>query len=121
MHKLIFVGHLQPNDEVEVTNRTILHDLKTRLNESKDLWVEELYPILWAYQMTPHISTRESSFNLAYGTEAVFPLEIGLLSMRIEQYVEPSNLDCRRADLNLLSEVWQQAQIRMAAYRQRVI
>ena len=104
-----------------MTNRIILHGLKPRLNEAKGLWIEELYPVLWAYQITPHILTVESPFNLAYGTEAVFPLEIGLLSMRIEQYVEPSNLDCRRADLNLLSEVWQQAQIRMAAYRQRVI
>ena len=48
-HKLTSVGHPQSNDEVEVTNRTILHDLKTRLNEAKDLWMEKLYPVLWTY------------------------------------------------------------------------
>ena len=45
-YKLTSVGHPQSNGEMEVTNRTILHDLKIRLNEAKDLWVEELYLIL---------------------------------------------------------------------------
>ena len=98
----------------------ILYRLKIQLNETKNLRVEELYPILWIYQTTPRIPLGESPFNLAYGTEAVIPLEIGLLSMRVEQYVEPSNSDCRRADLDLLPKVRQQAQIRMATYRQRV-
>ena len=55
--------------------------------------------------MTFHIPTRESPFNLAYGIEAMIPLEIGLPSARVEQYSEPSNSECRRADLDLLSEV----------------
>ena len=99
----------------------ILHGLKIRLNEAKGFWVKELYPILWAYRTTPRISMRESPFNLAYGIEAMIPLEIGLSSARIEQYIEPSNSECRRADLDLLSEVRQQAQVWMAAYRQRVV
>ena len=45
-YKLTSVGYPQSNEEVEVTNRTILYGLKTRLNEAKGLWVEELYPIL---------------------------------------------------------------------------
>ena len=100
-----------------MTNQTILHGLKTRLNEAKGLWLEELYPILWAYRMTPCIPTEESPFNLTYETEAVIPLEIELPSMRVEQYAKPSNVDCRRADLDLLLEVRLQAQIRMTAYR----
>ena len=36
-HRLISVGHPQSNGEVEVTNWTILHGLKTRLNEAKGL------------------------------------------------------------------------------------
>ena len=46
MHKLTSVDYPQSNGEVEVTNRTILHDLKIRLNEAKSFWMEELYPIL---------------------------------------------------------------------------
>ena len=82
--------------------------------------MEELYPILWAYRTTLCISTGESPFNLAYETEAMIPLEIRLPSTRVEQYCEPSNSECRRADLDLLSKLRQQAQIRMAAYRQRI-
>ena len=84
-----------------MTNRTILHGLKTRLNEARGLWVEELPSALWAYRTTPHVPTGESPFNLAYRTEAMIPLEIGLPSIRVEQYREPSNSECRRADLDL--------------------
>ena len=93
-YKLTSVGHPQSNDEVEVTNQTILHDLKIRLIETNSLWVEKLYPILWAYRTTPHIPIGESSFNLAYRIEAIIPLEIRLPSIRVEQYCELSNSKC---------------------------
>ena len=106
---------------MEVTKWIILHGLNTRLNKTKGLWVEELYPILWAYRTTPRISMEESSFNLVYGTEAMIPLDIRLPSARVEQYYELSNSECQRVDLELLSEVWQQAQVQMAAYQQKVV
>ena len=84
IHKLTSVGHSQSNGEVKITNRTILHDLKIRLNEAKGFWIEELYQILWAYRTTPHIPMEESSFNVAYGTKIMIPLEIRLPSTRME-------------------------------------
>ena len=45
-HRLTSIGHPQANREAKVTNRTILHGLKTRLNTIKGLWVEELHPVL---------------------------------------------------------------------------
>ena len=83
----------------------ILHDLKTRLNEAKGLWVEELPSVLWAYRTTPRVLTDESSFNLAYGIEAVIPIEVELPSMRVEKYDESSNSDHQRADLDLLPKI----------------
>ncbi|XP_073105205.1 uncharacterized protein [Elaeis guineensis] len=50
----------------------------------------------------------------------MIPLEIGLPSTRVEQYCEPGNSECRRADLDLLPELQREAQLRMASYRQRV-
>ena len=82
--------------------------------------MKELYPILWVYRITPRIPTGESPFNLAYRAKAIVPLEIGLPSVRVEQYDEPSNSEYRRADLYLLLKVRQQAQVRMTAYWQRV-
>ena len=93
-HKLISVGHPQSNREIEVTNRIILHGLKIRLNEAKGLWIEELYPVLWAYRTIPRIPMGESSFNLVYETEVMISLEIRLPSIRVEQYSESSNFEC---------------------------
>ena len=90
---------------MEVTNRTILHGLKIRLNEAKGLWIEELYLVLWAYRITPRIATGELPFNLTYGTEMMILFEVGLPSVRVEQYNESSNSECRRVDLDLLSKI----------------
>ena len=51
-HWFTSVGHSQSNSAAEVTNRTILQDLKTRLTKTKGLWAEELYSILWACRTT---------------------------------------------------------------------
>ena len=77
-HKLTSVAHPQSNGEAEVTNRTILHGLKTRLNDAKGFWADELNSILWAYRTTPRVPTGETPFSLSYGTEVVIPVETTL-------------------------------------------
>ena len=110
-HRLTSVGHPQSNGEAEVTNRTILHGLKTRLNGAKAWWVEELYPILWAYRTTPRTSTGESPYGLAFGSEAVIPVEVRLSTIRVQHYEEPSNSNRRKADLDFLLEVRSMAEV----------
>ena len=73
-------GHPQANGQVEVTNRSLLKMIKTRLEGAKGLWPEELPNILWAYRTTARTPTGETPFRLTYGTEAVIPVEIGLTS-----------------------------------------
>ena len=90
------------------------------MNVAKGLWAEELTSILWVYRTTPRTATGESPFNLAYGTEVVLPIEVSLQSLRIDNYEEPENSDLKRIDLGLLSSTRLQAQIRMAAYQQKV-
>ncbi|KAL0449357.1 UNVERIFIED_CONTAM: Retrovirus-related Pol polyprotein from transposon gypsy [Sesamum latifolium] len=51
------VGNPQANGQSEVTNRTILQHLKTRLEGAKSSWVEELSGVLWAYRTTSRSST----------------------------------------------------------------
>ena len=53
--------------------------------------MDELYHVLWAYGTTQKILTRETSFNLVFGTEVVIPIKIGLPSLRIEEYNEDTN------------------------------
>uniref|UniRef100_A0A2N9IZX2 RNA-directed DNA polymerase n=1 Tax=Fagus sylvatica TaxID=28930 RepID=A0A2N9IZX2_FAGSY len=65
--------HPQANGQVEVTNRTLLKQIKTRLEGAKGMWVEELPSILWAYRTTVRVPTGETPFKLTFGTEAVIP------------------------------------------------
>ena len=60
---------------------------------AKGAWLEELPSILWAYRTTTQTPTRETPFNLTYGTEAVILVEVGLISLRRELFDERSNDD----------------------------
>uniref|UniRef100_A0A2N9IPA1 Uncharacterized protein n=1 Tax=Fagus sylvatica TaxID=28930 RepID=A0A2N9IPA1_FAGSY len=98
-------GHPQANGQVEVTNRSLLKMIKTRLEGAKGLWPEELPNILWAYRTTARTPTGETPFRLTYGTEAVIPVEIGLTTWRTNNYDEESNADQLRSNLDLVDEV----------------
>ena len=56
----------------------ILDGIKNRLEEAKGRWVEELSSVMWTHRTTRRRSTGETPFALAYGVEAVIPLEVGL-------------------------------------------
>ncbi|KAL0448679.1 UNVERIFIED_CONTAM: hypothetical protein Slati_1424300 [Sesamum latifolium] len=71
------VNNPQANEQAEVTNRIILQQLKTRLGDAKENWVDELPRVLWAYRTTPREFTHETPFSLIYGIEVVLPAEIG--------------------------------------------
>ena len=55
--------------------------------------------------MAARTPTRETPFNLAFGTEAVIPIEIGVYSLRQAHYDEGSNNDKLRLSLDFLAEV----------------
>ncbi|KAL2235166.1 UNVERIFIED_CONTAM: Gag-Pol polyprotein [Sesamum indicum] len=97
------VGHPQSNGQIEVTNRTILQHLKTRI-KSKGSWDEELPGVLWAYRTTPRSSTGESPFCLVYGSEAIIPAEIGEETQRIANYDPVANNQARAFDLTIIEE-----------------
>ena len=77
-------AHPQSNGQAEVTIRTLKAALKTKLEDLKGNWVEYLPEVLWAYRMTQKSATRETPFALAFGIEAVAPVEVGIKSPRIE-------------------------------------
>ena len=49
--------------------------------------------------------TRETSFRLTYGTEAVISVEVGVTRIRQEVFNEESNDDHLRINLDCLDEV----------------
>uniref|UniRef100_A0A2N9GKA7 Integrase catalytic domain-containing protein n=1 Tax=Fagus sylvatica TaxID=28930 RepID=A0A2N9GKA7_FAGSY len=113
-------GHPQANGQVEVTNRSLLKMIKTRLEGAKGLWPEELPNILWAYRTTARTPTGETPFRLAYGTEAVIPVEIRLTTWRTGHHDEDNNDSQLRLNLDLLDEVRDQAKARTKVYQQRM-
>ena len=57
-------------------NQTLLKIIKTRLVGAKEAWPKELPIVLWAYRTAAKTPMGETPFNLTYGTEAVFPVEL---------------------------------------------
>ena len=97
-------AHPQSNGQAEVTIRTLKTALKTKLEDLKGKWVEYLPEVLWAYRTTRKSATQETPFALAFGTEAVAPVEIGLKSPRIELASVEHNEEALRLNLDLLNE-----------------
>ena len=56
------------------------------------------------YRTTQKSATRETPFALAFGTEAVAPVEVGIKSPRVELASEEQNDEALRLNLELLDE-----------------
>ncbi|XP_071695454.1 uncharacterized protein [Rutidosis leptorrhynchoides] len=118
--KQTFTSFYQPqgNGQVEVTNRDILQGLEKRLGKCHQGWMEELPLVLWAHRTTPKRSNGETPYSLVYGTEAVLPTEIHVLTNRTANLEE--NEENLRLNLNLKEERREAALIREAAYKKTI-
>ena len=103
-----------------MTNRTLLRIIKTKLDEAKGAWPNELPNVLWAYRTTTRTPTGETPFRLTYGTEAVIPVEIGVASTRRTTFNKEENDDKLRVNLDCLDEVRDKASSRMTEYQQKM-
>ena len=106
--------------EVEVTNRSLLKIIKTRLEGAKGIWPEELPSVLWAYRTTARTPTGETPFRLTYGSEAVIPAEVGITSYRVHNHDENRNDEAMRLQLDLVDELRTTAEQRLARYQNRM-
>ena len=97
-------AHPQSNRQAEVIVRTLKAELKPKLEDLKGKWVEYLPEVLWAYKTTRKSTTQETPFALAFGTEAVDPVEVGLKSLRIELANIEHNEEALRLNPDLLEE-----------------
>ena len=112
-------GHPQDNGQMEVTNRSLLKMIKTRLEGDKGTVARRApqCPMgLQDYSKNPH---RRNSFRLMFGTEVIIPVEIGLTSFKTNEYDEGSNDNHLRLNLDLLDEACDQAEAKTRAYQQR--
>ena len=112
-------AHPQSNGQEEVTIRTLKATLKTKLENPKGKWVEYLIEVLWAYRTTRRSATQETLFALAFGTEAVALIEVGLKSPRIEFSNTEHNEEILRLNLDLLEEKCEQVLKRVEDYHRK--
>ena len=101
--------------------RMVLRNLKTRLERVKGLCVDELLGVLWAYRTTPRASTGETPFFLAFGSEAVIPVEIGVHSLRVQNHDPITNDEELHINLYLVEEVREMVVVRNAEYKRRMV
>ena len=114
-----FLTHPQSNGQAEVTIRTLKVVLKTKLEDLKGKWVEYLPEVLWAYRTTRKLATQETPFALAFGIEAIDPVEVGLKSPRIELASTEHNEEVLRLNLDLLDEKREQVLKHMENYHRK--
>ncbi|XP_056850741.1 uncharacterized protein LOC130500062 [Raphanus sativus] len=120
--KLKFASPRYPkcNGHAEAANKTIVNNLKKRLDLKKSKWSEELNGVLWAYRTTPHTATHETPFSLTYGIEAVKPPEIEVPSQR--RGICPDNVEINEAmlleHLDMIEERRERAVVRIQNYQQ---
>ncbi|GFY96826.1 hypothetical protein Acr_11g0011320 [Actinidia rufa] len=119
-HHFSSPGHPQANGQVKVTNRTILRNLKARLERSKSEWADDLPSILWAYHTTSRIPAGETPYSMVFGTKSVIPVEIGMPSFRTLNFDKNGNEGELRLNLDLLDEKREIAELRQATYKNRI-
>ena len=79
-------AHPQVNGQAEVANRSLLKIIKTWLEGANGVWPDELPRVLWAYRTTVRTPMGETPFKLAYGSEAVMPVEVHLTNHKVMMY-----------------------------------
>ena len=76
--------------------------------------------MFWAYRTTAYTSTGETPFSLAYGTEAVIPIECGIPSTRYIWLDKEINQELLNHNLDTIDELRDKAHLRTAFYQQKV-
>jgi len=84
------------------------------------MWSDVLHGVLWAYRTTPRKSMQETLFSLAYGLEAVIPVETIVPSVR--RTASPANPDLNmqmlQDNMDFIDERRDQVMIRVQNYQQ---
>jgi len=108
----------QGNGQGEAMNKTIVSNLKKKLNEYKGAWFRELQNVLWAVRTTPRRATGETPFALVHGMEAVIPAEFKFPSTRRirNPQNEAANSEMMVDVIDTIDERRNQALIRMQNY-----
>ena len=110
----------QGNGQAEAVNKVIVNGLKTRLDDAKGRWVEELPYVLWTYRTTPRRSTGETPFSMTYGAEAIIPLETNFPTLKTSTFSPDVNNGLLEKSLDLIEERRERAMVQLAYYQHKL-
>ncbi|GKV02052.1 hypothetical protein SLEP1_g14536 [Rubroshorea leprosula] len=95
----------QSNGQAESANKIVLRGLKARVLATHSNWVDELNKVLWSCRTTPSSATGETPFSLAYGAEAVIPVEVGLPSDRSDRHDNQTHQEALKKEIERLTQL----------------
>ena len=78
--------HPQANGQVEIVNKIIKTTLKTKLDEHKGAWLDELPKVLWAHRTIEKTVMRKTPFSLSFEIKVVIPVEMGMPGLRTQKF-----------------------------------
>jgi ribonuclease HI len=111
--------HPQSNGQVEAVNKILKDILKKKIHDLKASWSDELPSTLWSYRTTYRSATGDTPFSLAFGSDALIPIELEIPTYRVANYDENENEQACRTTLDLLEERREMAATKNAIYKQR--
>ncbi|GKV01681.1 hypothetical protein SLEP1_g14220 [Rubroshorea leprosula] len=114
------VYHPESNGMVESVNKCILEGIRPRLEQHKAKWGRRAQQRPLGIQNHEPNCHSETPYHLAFGTEAVIPVEIGVPSFRVTHFDEERNGQLLRENLDLLAEVREEARLRTLVYKQKL-
>ena len=107
VHKKSTPYYPQANGLTESTNKTLQMILKKIVNENRTDWDQKLNSALWAYRTSYKTSIKSTPFRMAFGLEAVMPIEFQVPTLRIqatERLDELQSEQIRKEGLLMLEE-----------------
>ena len=81
MHRITSPYHPQANGQVESTNKVIKAILTKTIACHKHEWATPLPKALWAYRTTWRNTIGYSPYQLVFGKEPIFPIELEIQTL----------------------------------------
>ena len=94
--------------------------IRKKIEGAKGKWPLYLDEILWAYRAIPRTATNRSPYELAFGMEAVTPIELLVPSPRVACHELTANREGKLLALDSVDELREEARLRMTEYQRKV-
>jgi len=114
------IAYPQANGQVEAVNKVLKTLIKKKLEKSKGAWVDKLPTALWTYHTSYKTTTGHTLFSLAYGSEAMLPVETIVPSHRRIHHNPEKNEVLVNMSLDLIKERRNEAALKAAAHKQKI-